>query len=327
MTRDLQKRFVECWPDTSTRLRYLLVRYRVPAGKREDIIQETATRLVSMWASVDPARPVWPLAKTIALNLLRDEARRVFEEIPTEIVTEREDDLDPLLMARLEWSRVVSAIGELSPQHRAALLTEVGEGHRDGSAAEKMLRMRARRRLREALKRLPALLPARLRGLELGTLFGPVGQATVPGLACLACLSLLPSIAPRASAAPETETLHAPEVSGLEVGSGGLAFSFSPAVRVARARGIASAIPDRADDRPTATTHNNAGQDNASTGGGTQAPRLPSTPSLPSKSPVDGDVAVQAAPQPEVPAPAPEVPLPESAVPVVGEVVEEAVGL
>lgn len=312
MTRDLQKRFEECWPGIASRLAYLLVRYRVPAAKRDDVIQETATRLVSMWENVDRSRDVWPLAKTIALNLLRDEARKVYEEIPTEIEGDHPSDLDRLFMARLEWSRVVTALAELSPQHRAALLCEVGEGERSGTSAEKMLRMRARRSLKEALKRLPALLPARLRSLEWGTLFGPVSQTAVPGLACVACLSLLPSGAlvpdtQRAAIVPAEVRI----VEAAPVGDGNTPFSLSPDLMASRERGGGTTVA------PGHRVPAEKGSYNPGSQASEPASPLPPAPELPTNAPVD-EPSAEVVVSPEVPdapeAPdAPKVPLPNAA--------------
>ncbi|MFP5298928.1 MAG: sigma-70 family RNA polymerase sigma factor, partial [Actinomycetota bacterium] len=298
MTRDLQKRFEGSWPEISTRLRYLLARYRVPAGKREDVIQETATRLVSIWSQVDPARPVWPLAKTIALNLLRDEARRVFEEIPTDNIDRDDPDMDPVLMARLEWNRVLTAMGSLTPSQREVLLREIGEGDRTGSAAEKMMRMRARKSLRDAMERLPAILVTRLRSLEWGALFGPIGQTAVPGLACLACLSLLPPpVATDVPSGPIDGGVVVVAEQQASFGSGGTAFSLSEELRASRERVEPTVRKGEAgsQDPPSGSPSGSSG----SSGPALPGPKLPTTPGLPGKAPVDDDVAVQAAPSPK----------------------------
>lgn len=291
----------------------MLARHRVPAMKRDDLVQETAARLVSMWDKVDPDRDVWPLAKTIALNLLRDEARRVHEEIPTEIEADRTDDLDPVLMARLEWNRVVTALSGLSPQHRAALLSEIGEGTRTGSAAEKMLRMRARRSLREALKSLPAMLPARLRSLELGSLFGPVAQTAVPGLACVACLSLISTgLAPKGTD-PQVPRGEIRVLVAQEIGDGAPAFSYTEDNILSKSRGAIDTTTTEPSSKRGSTSSTGEATESTSPSSGTSTPALPTPPSLPTKGPVDDDSTQIAAPpaasEPEVPG----VPLPKLA--------------
>src|SRR5687768_5809898 len=63
------------WNDLQCRLRRFLFRKKVPSSRHDDIIQETALRLLLMWGQVDRTRSPWPLTVTIATNLLRDEGR------------------------------------------------------------------------------------------------------------------------------------------------------------------------------------------------------------------------------------------------------------
>ncbi len=149
--------FEEEWPDLARRLHSMLAGKRIPAGKREDIVQETGLRLFRMWAAVDPERPVWALAVTIALNLVRDEARRgigreVLGFVPD--IANPHEDVERSGLARIELGRVERALLELTPAHRSILLAEVGDAEPAtdrGPNAVKMLRMRARRRLHSLL--------------------------------------------------------------------------------------------------------------------------------------------------------------------------------
>lgn len=151
------KAFEAEWPQLEGQLRAMLAGKRIPESKRDDITQETGLRLFKMWDKVDPERPLWPLAVTIALNLVRDDARRrpereVLGDVP-EIATGA--DVERESLARLEFSRVCRAITDLSPAHRSVLLAEWGEASvegRRGSPAVKMLRLRARRKLSAILE-------------------------------------------------------------------------------------------------------------------------------------------------------------------------------
>jgi hypothetical protein len=138
---------------------------------------------------------------TIALNLLRDESRRHHEGTTEHIPDVREPvDVEAAGIARAELNRVLSAMSALTPAQRSALLREIGNGNGNGhtngngngAAAEKMLRMRARRKLREALEKVSGLVLWRLR--RLGNLFNGGawgGQDTlVQGIACVGCLTL-----------------------------------------------------------------------------------------------------------------------------------------
>ncbi|MDQ4124690.1 MAG: hypothetical protein M3134_03690 [Actinomycetota bacterium] len=144
--------FEQQWPDLARRLDTMLAGKRVPAHKRDDIVQETGLRLFRMWGQVDPERPLWALVVTIALNLLRDEARKRPEREVLGLVPDRpaDQDVERAGLARLEWRRVQSAMTQLSPDHRSILMAELGDDFETSSRgpnATKMLRMRARRRL------------------------------------------------------------------------------------------------------------------------------------------------------------------------------------
>lgn len=144
--------FEEQWPDLARRLDAMLAGKRVPAHKRDDIVQETGLRLFRMWDQVDPDRPLWALVVTIALNLLRDEARKRPEREVLGLVPDRaaDQDVERAGLARLEWHRVQRAMDQLSPAHRSILMAELGDESATssrGANATKMLRMRARRRL------------------------------------------------------------------------------------------------------------------------------------------------------------------------------------
>lgn len=148
--------FEQQWPDLARRLDTMLAGKRVPPHKRDDIVQETGLRLFRMWDQVDPDRPLWALVVTIALNLLRDEARKRPEREVLGLVPDRaaDQDVERAGLARLEWHRVQSAMSQLSPDHRSILMAELGDEYvtsSRGPNATKMLRMRARRRLNALL--------------------------------------------------------------------------------------------------------------------------------------------------------------------------------
>ncbi|MFN2527058.1 MAG: RNA polymerase sigma factor [Actinomycetota bacterium] len=158
MSPESKRAFERSWPELERRLHAFLNNKNVPLCKREDIVQETGLRLFGMWERVDPARPTWRLAVTIALNLLRDEARRngrreILGPVP-EMATDY--DVEEAGLARLELDRVRRALAELSSVHRSVLLRELGDGAEiagRGANAIKMLRLRARRELTALLSR------------------------------------------------------------------------------------------------------------------------------------------------------------------------------
>ena len=168
MSPEAKRSFEAEWAVLSRRLRLLLGRKRVPAAQHDDLVQETALRLLSMWDSVDLRRSLWPLTVTIALNLLRDRGRVVTRDDLVAEVPELESsyDVETVGIARLELQRVRRAMEELSPTYRSALMREIGSSaSADGpeGAAEKMVRMRARRKLKLALEHVSGLVALRVR--------------------------------------------------------------------------------------------------------------------------------------------------------------------
>ena len=142
------------WPYIEKRLHRSLWHRRVPPPVREDLVQETGLRLFKVWDRVDPDRDPWPLALTIALNALRDQIRMDFRQQSTEFDDALiEPDAETAALARIELGRVHDALGHLTAPQRSALLAEVGVGAvaQESPAAQKMLRFRARKRLRGIL--------------------------------------------------------------------------------------------------------------------------------------------------------------------------------
>jgi DNA-directed RNA polymerase specialized sigma24 family protein len=143
---------------------------RLNREEREDVVQETGLRLFCKWDEVDPARPLEPLALTIAFNLLRDEARAAArrEARPLPFTEMSVHSVEEEALARLELSHLAGALRGLTSMQRDALLAEIGDGldSNRASAASKMLRLRARRNLRNALGRASSLAPLTWRWLR-----------------------------------------------------------------------------------------------------------------------------------------------------------------
>ncbi len=168
MSPEAKKNFEAEWGVLSRRLRLMLARKRVPACQVDDVLQETALRLLHMWESVDRSRALWPLTATIALNLLRDRSRvgqrhDLVAQLPE---VKAIHDVEIAGLARLELERVRQAMDELSLPQRAALMKEIGAhtaACAPDAAGDKMLRMRARRKLRTLVERVSGLVALRLR--------------------------------------------------------------------------------------------------------------------------------------------------------------------
>ena len=158
-----QRSFEVEWPPVADRLATALRKRRVPAQLAEDLIQETGLRLFQFWERVDPGRDLWPLALTITLNILRDQIRtdnrRREVVVPDDLV---EHDTETAALARIELGRVQEALIQLTASQRSVLLAEVGAGTQPHTSpsATKMLRMRARKRLRALMESASAAVGA-----------------------------------------------------------------------------------------------------------------------------------------------------------------------
>ncbi|MDQ3952042.1 MAG: sigma-70 family RNA polymerase sigma factor [Actinomycetota bacterium] len=181
MTTQVESSFEAVWPDLERRIHRFLSSKKVPDSQREDVVQETGLRLYRMWAQVDPAGSPIGLALTIAMNIVRDNARRDSHRTVVEIEPEIPAlcDVERSGLARLELSRVQRALSELTPAQRSVLLSELDRNEQPpeaSAAAIKMLRMRARRNLSAILERAGCgVLVARFRKL-----FGLPQQVIVP---------------------------------------------------------------------------------------------------------------------------------------------------
>lgn len=198
------------WPVLAKKLDIVLADKGLAKADREDIIQETGLRLLRMWQRVDPMRSPAPLAVTIALNLLRDGARKPHREclgVVPDVVAR--DDVESAALARAELEEVARSISKMPDAYRIALLAEVGA---HSLRPHKMVRMRARRALKQTMNRRALGLGAGLirlrRGLEM--MQGVVGTRGAVGSAA-ASLALFGVIAPYSSLVPPSGAADAPE--------------------------------------------------------------------------------------------------------------------
>ena len=188
------------WPPVARRLQAAFRHKRIPPAMTEDLVQETGLRLFETWDRVDPQRDLWPLALTIALNILRDhlrtEARRNQITIPDELI---DHDTERVALARVELAQINEALPMLTSAQRSALLAELGLDidRSENSSALKMLRMRARRRLRTLIDGASGLVGSIELGMSrlsrvgptpLGDQLGPY-LSVAAGVLCAAGLS------------------------------------------------------------------------------------------------------------------------------------------
>jgi RNA polymerase sigma-70 factor (ECF subfamily) len=146
--------FADGWTQLAPRLRAVLARAGAPVADRDDLVQETAIRLLGMWDAVDWERPIDPLARQIALNLWRDQWRKTGRrEVVGEVAEQvAPSDTERAALARVQVGEVSRALSSL-PTNTAALLrvaaseSESGTASIPASSALRMARSRARRAL------------------------------------------------------------------------------------------------------------------------------------------------------------------------------------
>lgn len=133
------------WPD----LRADVVGYLLKRGASrevvDEVVQDTAVRLLGCWQRIDHSRPLGPLANKIAWNLLVDHYRRT----PALPVAEFPDkcsvyDIEEHRVLRARLQAAAEGLRRLREQDRAVLLAEIGVGR---ITSNRMARLRARRRL------------------------------------------------------------------------------------------------------------------------------------------------------------------------------------
>ena len=214
MSPDAKRQFEAQWPLLERRAKAFLARKRIPACDQEDLLQETAVRLLGMWDSIDQSRALWPLTSTIVLNLIRDRSRCAPRHDVVALLPEVESpqDVERTGLARIELDRVRRAMRHLSTTHRSVLMQEIHWSDQSvATPAEKMLRMRARRKLRSILEKVSGLVVLRARRLfELGDKVFALRDGAVTTASCVLCLVLgaggvlvTPSaLTPKASARP-----------------------------------------------------------------------------------------------------------------------------
>lgn len=158
--------FAEGWRDLSFRLRPRLSRLGISGELQQDVLQETAVRILERWDRIDHDRDLTPLAWTIARNLAVDQFRVDARTSPLEETWTSNDETEQAVLARVTLQRTWRAIARMRTRDRH-LLVAAALGDRDevSTSATKVARMRARRRLVTMLSRLPAVCPIRFREL------------------------------------------------------------------------------------------------------------------------------------------------------------------
>lgn len=177
--------FERIWTRIQPRLRRLLAARGIPSDVADDVLQDTALKLLRSWSRVEPNLPLWPLARTVALNCVVDHYRRSVE-VPVGDVPDRPapGDAEERGLARARLSQARVALTTLRPADQSVLLAEIGLAvRRDNTSAARMARWRARHKLLQAL---PAKQRVRAeKGLRRGRSYYCTTLGQARGLAAL----------------------------------------------------------------------------------------------------------------------------------------------
>ena len=160
------------WPALAPRLIRFLAGAGVAADDREDVVQEAALRLYRAWPTIDVKRGVEPFAKTVALNVWRDQTRRRRNETPLELVADRpsgQPSVEDVAVVRTELSLVGRGLRHLSHRQRDLILAPLRSASEPpSSGSARVARSRARQQLRawlEAASAVALLVAAAVRRL------------------------------------------------------------------------------------------------------------------------------------------------------------------
>jgi DNA-directed RNA polymerase specialized sigma24 family protein len=142
------------WPELQRVAIRELTRRGATSHLVDEIVQETALRLLGCWDRLDHSRPLAPLVAKIASNCLKDHYRRIgatpLSEIPDEPANH---DVEDRVLARARLRAAGEAMEQLRHRDRSLLLAEIGIGTSQGN---RMARSRARQRLQAIVERTSA---------------------------------------------------------------------------------------------------------------------------------------------------------------------------
>lgn len=149
--------FAERWPEIVPQLRMALAKAGAAPEDRDDLVQETALRLLGMWERIDWQRPVEALAQRIALNAWRDQWRRRGDREQLGSLPElaSASDTERAALASVQVREVAQAFTKLGEgvvrTLRAAVYDAEAFPVAGATPAARMARTRARRALLASL--------------------------------------------------------------------------------------------------------------------------------------------------------------------------------
>lgn len=159
----LTPRLEDIWSDVDSRLAAMLRRRGVAPHDVEEVVQETATRVITSGVTYSSGDDLFRWAAVVGWRLALDR-KRAERRLTGEPVPERRaaDDVGRIVENRVVLAEVGRQMGLLSEKDRQALLSSVGDNGgltRQESVRQSVARHRARNRLRALLQGLVAVLP------------------------------------------------------------------------------------------------------------------------------------------------------------------------
>lgn len=175
------------WPEIEAQLNRYLLKRGASREVVDEVVQDTAVRLLGCWERIDHGRPLGPLANKIAWNLLIDHHRRV-PAFPVAAIPDQCSmyDIEEHRVVRSHLKAAAEGLRQLKERDRAVLLAEVGVGH---ITTNRMARLRARRRLQAIVDRVsstfagvPLILRRTFGGGQVGSTTDAINAVAAAGV-------------------------------------------------------------------------------------------------------------------------------------------------
>lgn len=242
---------------------YVAGRFRVRAEDREDLYQETVTRLCAAFHGIEDADAAFEYAERIAQGIVVDGLRRARVRDQTWLgLVHRHHTADPVdpaeaVVRRTRVSRVRGAVQSLPlEQRKAVVLADFGElSTADGAAAMQItptafkgLLQRGRDTLRRDLRDAPAVLPPL--HVWRARVTGPARSAAASFVGVTAWCAML--VHPHSTAVPHLQSIAVAPGEALHAAAARPAPPTAPAIATTRLAPV-EALVHRAEPTPTAT--------------------------------------------------------------------------
>lgn len=243
------------WDEVARRLHAMLAHRGVRRELAEDVIQETALRVVEREVPFVDANDLFRWTAVVAWRLVIDAARREGRlcDLPQEITSN--EDVASEAVGRWWLGAVRRGLQQLSPDERAAILDRPVHADRQTAVRTAVRRHRARARLMTLAESLGVVVAWLVHQLSRRARRG-AATATMVGAAAVSIFPHLPSYPGDVPRSSSTETRAevadaAPSVAGLVVATGPTAPASAPTAPPAIGRDVAAPRRDHQELLPS----------------------------------------------------------------------------